>query len=335
MKKLIIPLALSLAGSVFLAGCSKSGNSGAAGGSTNSSAAANAGGSSAPAGPVDLKIKWQIGKRYDMMMDLNQTTDINVPGQPVHQELKLTQGLDYSPLKELDNGGHQVRLQFASQTIDINQNGKDVLSYDSNQSTPIETNGPVGAVAAAMHAMVGAPLDFTFAADGTVESIDGIDALSNSIAAAVPNERQRLQVQQLYDEDTLKQYGAFAQSLPNHPVNVGDSWSESHDINNPAGVMTINSNYTFKNWEQHNGHNCVHLVITGDIKTKTASASMIGAVIKIKSGSISGDAWFDPDLGMFIDINSDQDTTLDITTRQMALTQEMKQNVDLSLQGIN
>ena len=267
-------------------------------------------------------------------MNLDRATDINVPGQPIHQELKLTQGLAYSPLKELDNGGHQVRLEFARQTISINQNGKDILNFDSSQTTPIETNGPVAAVAAAMHAMVGAPLDFTFAADGSVTKIDGIDSLSNSIASAVPNPRQRMQLQQLYDEDTMKQYGAFSQSLPDHPVNVGDTWSASHDINNPAGLVTVDSTYTFKNWEQHSGHNCVHLVITGDIKTKTASAASIGAVVKIKKGSIGGDAWFDPDLGMFVDINTDQDTTLAITTRQMDLTQDMKQNVDISLQGV-
>lgn len=341
MKTIAIFLSLSLAGSsLALVGCSKSSNSGPGANNSNSnnsgssSAASSASASGGGSGPVDLKIKWQIGKVYDMSMDLHQSTDINVPGQPVHQELKLTQGLNYTPLKELDNGGHQVRLQFARQNLDLNQNGKEILNYDSSQSTPIATNGPAASVSAAMHAMLGAPLDFTFASDGTVEQIDGLDTLSNNIAQAVPNPRQRLQLQQLYDEDTLKQYGSFSESLPNHPINVGDTWSSSHDINNPAGLVTVDANYTFKDWEQHNGHNCVHLVITGDIKSKSATASAIGAVVNIKKGNISGNAWFDPDLGMFVDINTDQDTTLDITTRQMNLTEDMKQNVDISLLGV-
>ena len=141
--------------------------------------------------------------------------------------------------------------------------------------------------------------------------------------------------QQLFDENTLKRYGSFSQSLPDHPVNIGDSWTSSQDINNPAGVMTVNSTYTFKNWEPHNGHNCAHILITGDIKTKSASASTIGAVVNVKKGIVNGDAWFDPDLGMFVDINSDQDTTLDITTRAGAFTERMKQNVDMSLLSVN
>ncbi len=337
MKTLAILLSLSLAGSsVALVGCGKSSssnNNNSGGGGSNSSASSTSG--SGGSGPVDLKIKWQTGKVYDMSMDLNQSTDITVPGQPIHQVLKLTQGLNYTPLKELDNGGHQVRLEFARQNLNLTQNGKQVLSYDSSQPAQAETNGPAVSVAAAMHAMLGAPLDFTFGPDGTVEKIDGLDTLSNNIAEAVPNPRQRMQLQQLYDENTLKQYGSFSESLPNHPINVGDTWNSSHDINNPAGMVTVNATYTFKDWEQHNGHNCVHLVIAGDIKSKSASASEIGAVVNIKNGKISGDAWFDPDLGMFVDINTDQDTTLDITTRQMNLTEDMKQNVDISLLGIN
>ncbi|HEV2319767.1 MAG TPA: DUF6263 family protein, partial [Verrucomicrobiae bacterium] len=160
-------------------------------------------------------------------------------------------------------------------------------------------------------------------------------SLTNRIAAAVPDQRQRLAFQQLYDEDTLKQYGSFAESLPDHPVNIGDTWPTSRDINSPAGVMTLDATYTFKNWEQHNGHNCVHLVMTGDIKTKSASAATIGAVVDIQKGNIRGDSWFDPDLGMFVDSDWDQDVTMNITTRQMALTQRMKENVEMSLLSVN
>ena len=331
----LLSLSLSLAGgSLFLTCCSKSAKSGPGANNSSSPAASSANGGSAAAGPVDLKIKWQTGKVYNMEMDLNQATDINVHGQPVHQVMKLTQGLHYSPLKDLDAGRFQVQLEFERQNFDFTQNGKDLLSFDSTQNTPTDTDGkiPLGTV---MRAMLGVPLDYTFAADGTIEKIDGIDTLSNRIVAAVPDQRQRMMFQQLFDENTLKQYGAFSRSLPGHPVNIGDTWSSSQDMNDPAGVMTVNCTYTFKSWESHNGHNCAHILITGDIKTKSASASTIGAVVNVKKGIVNGDAWFDPDLGMFVDINSKQDTTLDITTRGGAFTEHMKQNVDTSLLGID
>lgn len=338
MKTITVRLAVTVAcSSLMLLGCSKSNKSGPAANTGDNSAASSANGGSAASGPIALKIKWQAGKKYDMEMDLNRSMNVDVPGQqePQVTVTKLTQGLRYSPVKDLDTGGHQVELEFTSQNLDMTQNGKELVSYDSTQKTPIETNGPAAPVAAAMQAMMGAPLTYTFAADGSVEKIDGIDSLTSRVTAAVPNQRVRASLEQLFDEDTLKQYGQFAQSLPDHPINVGDSWSSSQDINTPIGVITADSTYTFKNWEQHNGHNCIHFLITGDLKSKTASAATIGLVIKIDKGTVKGDAWFDPDLGMFVDINTDQDLALNFTTRQTAFTGHQKQNTEVSLLSVN
>jgi Family of unknown function (DUF6263) len=328
MKKIVILLVICVAGSPLFLGCSKSEKSGA---QANSNPNSNANGGSAASGPIDLKIKWQAGKQYDMEMDLDQATDINVPNRPVQQALKMTQGLQYSPVKGLADGGNEVKLEFNRQSIALTQNGKEILNYDTDAKTPVPTNGPAAPVAAAMQTMMGVPLVYTIGADGTVQKIEGLDTLTSRINAAVPSERTRMALQQMFDEDTLKQYGSFSESLPTHPVSVGDSWTSSRDINTQAGVMTVNSTSTFKDWEQHNGHNCAHLVVTGDIKTKSTAASKIGAVVDVQKGTISGDSWFDPELGMFVDINSDQDMKLNITTRNMTLTENLKQNIKMPL----
>lgn len=338
MKTITVHLAVTVACSFFMVlGCSKSNKSGPAANNGTSSATASANGGSGASGPIALKIRWQAGKKYDMEMDLNRSMNVDVPGQPGSQVTvtKMTQGLRYSPVKDLDSGGHQVELQFTSQMLNMTQNGKEIVSYDSAQKTQIEPNSPAAPVAAAMQAMMAAPLTYTFAADGSVEKIDGIDSLTSRINAAVPDQRMRASLEQLFDENTLKQYGQFAQSLPDHPINVGDSWSSSQDINTPIGVITADSTYTFKNWEQHDGHNCIHFLITGDLKSKTASAATIGIVIKIDKGAVKGDAWFDPDLGMFVDINTDQDLALNFTTRQTAFTGHQKQNTEVSLLNVN
>lgn len=336
MKKIVVFVTATIAfGLLLLPGCSKSNKTAPTVNNDTSMAASTTNGGSATAGPVDLKIKWQTGKKYDMEMDLNQVTDINVPGQPIHQELKLTQVLNYAPVKDLDNGGHQVELEFNRQNFDLSQNGKEILNYDSSQKTPTQPDSPAAPVAAAMQAMLGVPIDYTFAADGSVEKIEGIDSLTSRITAAVPDQRQRVSLQQLFDEDTLKQYGTFSKSLPDHPVNIGDSWSSSEDINTPTGVLTVDSTFTFKDWQQHNDHNCVHFLMTGDIKSKTASAAMVGAVVKVQKGIINGEFWFDPELGMFVDGDNKQDMTLNIATRGATFTEDMKQNVEMSLLSVD
>jgi Family of unknown function (DUF6263) len=323
MRSITVLVALCLAGSAaLLSGCSKSKTGG------SSSSGSNGGGSSAP---VTLKIKWQVGKQYPMQMVLDQAQDIDLGRQQVHQKLNLTQGFHYSPLTNLDNGGSQVQMEFDSQNLSFNQNGQEMLSYDTSGSTPIHTNRQTGPIAAVMHAMLNAPIVYTFGADGQLESMDGIDSLTSRIDDAMPNNQQRMQFQQLFEPSTLKRYGQLSEGLPDHPVSIGDSWSWSQDITNETGVMKVDATCTFKGWEQHNGHNCAHLLVNGDIKTKTVSAAATGAAVTVKKGIISGENWFDPELGMFVDINSDQDLTMDIKTQNMAMTDHMKQNVRMSL----
>jgi hypothetical protein len=79
----------------------------------------------------------------------------------------------------------------------------------------------------------------------------------------------------------------------------------------------------------------VHLLLNGNIKTKTASAATIGAVVKIGKGAINGEAWFAPDLGMVVDLKNDQDLTLNITTRTMNLTENMKVKMETSLLSVS
>jgi len=270
-------------------------------------------------------------------MSLDQDMQVNTGSQPFQQHLKITQGLHMTPLKALDDGGHQVEMEFDSQKFDLARNGQDIITFDSTQKTPAKPNSPAATAAKVMRAMLDVPLDYSIAADGTVEKIDGIDALKTHLAAAVVNPRQRGMFQQLFDEGTLKQYGGFAQISPDHPVNIGDSWSKSRDVTTGAGMMTVDITYTFEGWEQHDSHNCAHLQVTGNIKSKNQSAAtgMAGAAIDFQKGQITGDVWFDPALGMFVDTVSDQDITMKITAQGQAMSGHLQQNIELSLMDVS
>jgi len=336
MKQTLITLTFCLAFSSLWVGCSKPKNAALPAG--NSNTADN--GSSQPAanstaqanGPAELKLKWEMGKTYTMEMSLNQNSEIDIPDrpQPMEQVMKLSEGYHFLPVKDLDNGGHQVELDFDSEALELSENGRDMINFDSTKNATIAPNDPAAPVAAVMRAMLGVPLDYTFGADGLVEKIDGTDALQSRINAAA-GPQQRAQMQQMFSKDTLKQYASFGESLPDHPVNIGDTWTVNRDLTTPAGVMTINMTYTFKDWQQVNGHNCAHMVATGDIATKAASIAMAGVKVDIQSGTISGDDWFDPALGMMVALNSDQDLTMKITARGRTMMEKTKQNIQMSL----
>src|SRR5215471_4045802 len=129
MKKHVIVLFLFVAaGSVLLSGCSKSKTAATSSGSNGNGSEATSV-SLASDEPVDMKIKWTIGKKYPMHIELGQSTKTDVPNQPqpVVQEMNLTQDFDISPLKQLDGGGSQLELQFNNQAINVSQGGQTVL----------------------------------------------------------------------------------------------------------------------------------------------------------------------------------------------------------------
>jgi hypothetical protein len=315
MKKLAVILSLcALTGGMLSAGCSKSKNA-----ASTSGASGN---------PVAMKIKWTVGKKYSLHMDLDQTTKTDVPNlpQPVLQEMKFAQDFDYSVLKQLDNGGWQLQLEFETETMDVLQNGRNIMSFDSTQSPAQDTNNPETPV---LRAIIGAQLQYFTDANGKLEKIEGVEDLMNRVPTTASRQQQAM-FRQMFNEDTLKQYGSFADAMPDHLVNIGDSWSLKKDVSSAIGILTLDMQYTFKNWEQHGDSQCIHVEAEGDISTKSISTSL-GVVVEIKNGKISGGFWFDPVLGMIVDMNTDQDMKLNIKTRTQTLTAQFSQNIHLAV----
>jgi hypothetical protein len=326
MKKILLLLSLvAVAGGVLLSGCSKPKKPATPSGGSDASSATAA----AADGPVDMKIKWTAGKTFAMRMEMDMTTETKVPNQPdpVKQDVKMTQNFNLSALKKLDNGGWELELEFENQTMDVSMGGRSVLSFDSTENPALETNNPVAPI---LRAMIGVRLQYFTDASGKVGKMGGLDELMKLIAAS-GTPLQRGMVQQMFSEDTLKRYGSFSEALPNRIVNVGESWSQKIDIVSAIGTLTLDMNYTFKNWEQHGERKCARVETTGTIATKTISAATVGAAVEVQKGKITGDFWFDPEAGMIVDVSNTHDMTLKITTRTQTMTQQLNQKVRVSL----
>jgi hypothetical protein len=325
MKKLVAVLPLcAVAICVLLSSCSKSKNTATPSGNSADSSETSAAADS----PAEMRIKWTVGKKYAMRMEFNQGTETTLPNQPqpIKSEVNLAQDFDISALKELDNGGRQLELEFVDETMDVSQGDRKVLSFDSAQSSAQDTNNPVAPM---LRLMIGTRLQYFTGADGDVQKVEGMDELMNHVAATAKPQQQAM-FKQMFSEDTLKRYGSFGDMMPNRMVNVGESWSSKKDVTSAIGVLTVDMKYTFKNWEQHGDRKCAHIEMAGDISTKSTSNAS-GAVIEIEKGKISGDVWFDPELGMIVETDNDQNITMKVTTRTQTMTPQMTQKIRLTL----
>jgi RNA polymerase sigma factor (sigma-70 family) len=274
---------------------------------------------------VEPKINWLVGKKYSTAMDLIQSMETTVPGrpQPVKTVTHIRQDMDYSPLKKTDDGW-QLELKFTEVMLSSQQNGATLVSYNSSQNSPADPNNP----GALLGLVVNAPLEYDVDAASVAQKIAGLDQFSKQVAAGKPD--QQVLFHQLFNEDTLKQYVSFGLGLPGHPVKIGESWSAKIDQPSNAGDLTLNMEFTFKNWESHSDRRCAHFTITGRVSSNNPSTAT-GAAIEIKKGDITGDFWFDPVLGMVVDTETSDSMALKISTQTQTLTPQMEEKVSWSL----
>ncbi|HUC84743.1 MAG TPA: DUF6263 family protein [Candidatus Acidoferrales bacterium] len=276
---------------------------------------------------AELKFNWLVGKTYSLRMELTQSTETKTSGQaqPEAAVLKLAQDFDISSLQALEDGGRQLELKIANETLEASDNGRPLFSFDSTQPTASDAKNPV----ALLGMMIGVPIQYFTGADGEVQKEAGVNELMQRVAAA-GNPQQQAVFRQMFGEETVKQYASLGRWMPNRLVKTGESWSQKRDAATPAGTGTVDMKFTFKNWEQHGGRQCAHIEYEGTISTKTMSTA-VGAAIQIEQGKITGDLWFDPDLGMIVESDNLQNLALKVTTQAQTSRPQLKQRSRLTL----
>jgi RNA polymerase sigma factor (sigma-70 family) len=274
-------------------------------------------------GSVPMRIQWMVGKKYSMRSDLVQDTETTLPGQsqPVRSEVSWTQDFIISPLKQLDNGGWQLELQFVNETMDVSQGGRHLMTFSSTASSSADGQ--------TIHVKVDGRIEYYTDANGKVEKLDGLDDFMNH-ATVDGNPQQQAIFKQMYGTDELKRYGDFGDMLPNRMTKPGESWPVKQDISSPEGLLRLDLNYTFTNWEKHDARQTAHIIGTGSITSESTSAAT-GALVDIEKGKLSEEAWFDSDLGMIVGANNDQTMKMKITTQARAMTAQVTQKVRFTL----
>jgi hypothetical protein len=296
----------------------------------SSAAAAGMMDKSADAGtPVELKLKWQTGKRYAQQMDMTMGTDITIPGQNQTMQQKTTMGMGFtiSALKDRDGGGKELEMQGTGLALNVNMGGNSVMSYDS-KSPP--TDAGANPVAALLQKVGNIHLTMLTDADGKVESIEGfkefLDSLGGSDAAA-----GAAAMKGMFSEDSFKQMASI-QGLPDHPVKIGDTWPSKTEVSTPAmGTMVTETTYTFTGWEQRDDHKCAVLAFTGNIYTKPGDDA---ATVSMDDGKTSGEILFDPALGTPVATSTIQSFTMKMSAQGQSMSTKMTQDISVKLASV-
>ncbi|HZV35840.1 MAG TPA: DUF6263 family protein [Verrucomicrobiae bacterium] len=309
---------------VFAAGCSKS----------KESANAPAGGASGgvqtePSGPVTMRLKWQPGKQYDHEVTFTQTSKMSEPGvaQTVDQTMNMVQRYAIIALSATTNGGMEVELKFTGQQVNGTFNGRTVIDFDSARPESQDGKNPAAPL---FRKMTGLRAKCFLDASGKLVKIEGLEDVLKQMSAGDPHAAALMKG--LLSEETIKQWVERGEGLPDKPVKVGDSWPVTMESKNAQmGIMKTEMTYTFKGWQEHDGHKCALLDFTGTITSHPPASSTNAPQITMDNGKITGKTWYDPDQGMVLETTSEQSLTLKTAAGGKGLSSQMQQNVTTRL----
>jgi len=259
----------------------------------------------APSGPVELKLKWPLGERVVMNMDMKQNMEIFMPNQPGSRKQDMTLGQKYglTVLKETPDGGHEVEMEYLSTRMAMEMGGKKLLDYDSDKKPGSDKANPI-------------KIQYFLDASNEVERIEGVDELMNRMSTGgKSNPGVEMFKSSMFSKDHFKQMMAANRFMPPKPVQPGDTWpvKQNYDMG-PLGTLVMDFDCTLQGWEMHGKRNCARIEFQGTAKsTPGTNANPTGMSMTILDGNFSGVSWFDPELGITIDMTMNQDMKMAMT----------------------
>lgn len=249
-----------------------------------------------------LKYNFEKGKTY---LFLN-TMDGNFTQEAMGREMKMSV-----------NGSYAVRV-----VVDNVQDGKAEL-ITSLDSGKISSKNPMKDTTISLAPYAGKRTRLTMLQDGTVEKTDIIDSV------------KMFNLQGLSQNSLIR----FVK-LPADNVKPGVPWTivttDTVDIMGSGKMLnTVNSTYTIVGKEKVQGHDCLKMTYTGDVKN-SGKAQIMGMNFVLEgAGKISGNFYFDPKMGMAIknDGNMDNEMTMATTGQQnmiIPINQSVKTSISLA-----
>ncbi len=339
MKTLKLSLIVSTGTAILCicAGCSKSnGNSNAPAAKAGAAAPVDSTAGTddvqaTPAGPVEMKVKWQVGKEYAQELSMNQTGHLQVPGvaQPVEQHLTMVQDFTISALRQMPDGATELELKFTGLKLSNQAGEQVVMDFDSARDPKVDADNPAAPM---FRKMIGAHVKYQLDASGQSIKVEGMDEFLAQMTGGDPQSAPV--VKSMINEDTIKQLAMRGQGLPGKPVKVGDQWPVNLDVKaGPVGTLQMKMNSTFKGWQQHEGAKCALVTFTGEIAVKPHDNS--GTTdISLENGKLNGNMWYDPAINMVMETDSEQNMNMKISTQGKVINSEMQQNIVVKITKI-
>ena len=238
-----------------------------------------------PGGAVELRLKWQPGKRYVFDNTADSSMKMPLPGQGLIEtkgRMVMRVHNDVSPHEK----GLRVSQAFDSIRMRQEMQGL-VMEYDF--SDPSKGGGLLGTV---LKPMTETKFAAIYDKKGKVVGTEGLDKVQGADQLGMGKEEL---------EAMARQSSEF---LPGRDVKPGDTWKSEVDLpmGELGGKVTIDYTLKLENIVEQEGRKVARVSLSG--KTKAAEAKEGEEVLKTEVKEATGMMLFDIELGQPLEIST-------------------------------
>lgn len=222
-------------------------------------------------------------------------------------------------------GVAQIDQTINRLTMRMQMPGDVALRYDS--AAPLPPEGVARQLAQNVGPLVGVRSTQQMTDRGELIGIQltkqGAEALEASSAGA--------SLKGVFSQEGLKSlFSQAVVTLPSHPVKPGDTWHGASEINSPAGTLVMQTEYTYRGTETHDGRllERIDLAITLEFGDGPNAMRLDVTVDDQRS---AGTMYFDAALGRFVHSKIVQKMTIETRLGEQVHRQQLDSRLKMTI----
>jgi len=271
----------------------------------------------------DFKPRWKEGNRYVFRFESESTgiSEISDKDKDLKNTEKTIQDMEITVLKKRPTGGFEIEVRFFNTKSEYTSNERELKSNkELGIEMALETILGVDAdqrVPTMWEILEGITLKYLVDAKGKVEKIEGMESVKEAYISktkSVPVIQSANMFKELMDKELLKEWVEPPKDFPEKPVKQGDKWSTEQEVLIPGFLKVKHKfKYRFCGWEEKENKKLAVLELKGKLSgKKDQSSNLPHAQISFKGGNSKGRILFDPELGMEVESQIDQEMEMNM-----------------------
>lgn len=197
---------------------------------------------------ITLSFNPAKGSTYQYTLDMTQKIKQNLMGQNIDMNQNMRTVYD---MHIIENNSKEIKASFTYRTVFYEMiNPMMNMKYDSNGSNE-NTTGIDGIMAKIFGSLINKSFDITILSDGTVSSVNGMDAIVEDMMTAIGSDMMSQQVaagmkEQFSNEAMRTTFEQSFKIYPTSKIKPGESWTVDQETTSGGMDMLINTTYTLK-----------------------------------------------------------------------------------------